>query len=166
MCLPPRFQTLRMKLPGVKCDALCCTLGLYCLFCVVERCCEPCAIAQSCSTLCNLMAFTAHGILQATILEWAAMPSSRGIFPTQGLNPGLPHCRRVLHHQGSPHSRSSVCLSLPVSRFILPTFPPGNHTFVLYVYKSTSGFLMITFSILFTCLAALALRRGMWHLVS
>ena len=29
------------------------------------------------------------GILQARILEWVAMPSSRGIFPTQGLNSGL-----------------------------------------------------------------------------
>ena len=30
----------------------------------------------------------------------------QGIFPTQGLNPGLPHCRQTLYrlsHQGSPH---------------------------------------------------------------
>ena len=30
-----------------------------------------------------------------------------GIFPTQGQNPGLPHCRQILYHlnhQGSPHS--------------------------------------------------------------
>ena len=30
----------------------------------------------------------------------------RGIFLTQGLNPGFPHCRQILHqlsHQGSPH---------------------------------------------------------------
>ena len=29
----------------------------------------------------------------------------QGIFPTQGSNPGLPHCRQILHqlsHQGSP----------------------------------------------------------------
>ena len=29
----------------------------------------------------------------------------QGIFPTQGLNPGLPHCRQILYqlsHQGSP----------------------------------------------------------------
>ena len=29
----------------------------------------------------------------------------QGIFPTQGLNPGLPHCRQILHqlsHKGSP----------------------------------------------------------------
>jgi len=28
-----------------------------------------------------------------------------GIFPTQGLNPGLPHCRQILYqlsHEGSP----------------------------------------------------------------
>ena len=34
---------------------------------------------------------------QAEILEWAAFPFSRRIFPTQGLNPGLPHCRRILY---------------------------------------------------------------------
>ena len=38
-----------------------------------------------------------HGILQARILEWVAMPFSRGNFPTQGLNPGLPHCRQILY---------------------------------------------------------------------
>ena len=30
----------------------------------------------------------------------------QGIFPTQGLNPGLPHCRQILYqlnHKGSPH---------------------------------------------------------------
>ena len=27
-----------------------------------------------------------HGILQARILEWVAIPFSRGIFPTQGSN--------------------------------------------------------------------------------
>ena len=44
--------------------------------------------------LCNLMnfsppAFSVHGILQARILGWVAMPSSRGIFLTQGLQPRL-----------------------------------------------------------------------------
>ena len=34
---------------------------------------------------------TVHVILQARILEWVAISSSRGIFPTQGLNPGVPH---------------------------------------------------------------------------
>ena len=32
------------------------------------------------------------------MLKWVAMPFSRGIFPTQGSNPGLPHCRQILSH--------------------------------------------------------------------
>ena len=39
-----------------------------------------CLVAQSCLTLCNPMdcSQSVHGILQARILEWVAMPSSRG----------------------------------------------------------------------------------------
>ena len=51
------------------------------------------------------MYHTLHGILQARIPEWVAIPFSRGIFLTQGWNPCLPHCRRILcqlSHQGSP----------------------------------------------------------------
>ena len=58
----------------------------------------------SCLTLCDPMDYTVHGIHQARILEWVAVPFSRGIFPTQGLNPGLLHCRQILYqlsYQGS-----------------------------------------------------------------
>ena len=37
-------------------------------------------VAQSCPTLCDLMDYTVHGILQARILEWVAFPFSRGSF--------------------------------------------------------------------------------------
>ena len=50
------------------------------------------------------MVYTVHGVLQARILEWAAMPFSR-IFLTQELNLALLHCRQILYqlsHQGSP----------------------------------------------------------------
>ena len=58
-------------------------------------------VAQSCPTLCdpvdwNLPSSSIYGILQARILEWVAISFSRGIFPTQGLNPGLPHCGQML----------------------------------------------------------------------
>ena len=47
-----------------------------------------------------------HGILQGRILEWVASRSLlQGIFPTQGSNPGLLHCRQILYqlsYQGSP----------------------------------------------------------------
>ena len=35
-------------------------------------------VTQSCLTLCDSMNYTAHGILQARILEWVAFPFSRG----------------------------------------------------------------------------------------
>ena len=35
-------------------------------------------VARSCPTLCDLTDYTAHGILQARILEWVAFPLSRG----------------------------------------------------------------------------------------
>ena len=56
----------------------------------------------SCVCLCDPMdcspsGSSAHGILQARILEWVAMPSSRGVFLTLGWNPGLPPCRQILY---------------------------------------------------------------------
>ena len=45
-------------------------------------------------------------ILQPRTLEWVAMSHSGGgggggvvvVIPTQGLNPGFPHCRQILYH--------------------------------------------------------------------
>jgi len=61
--------------------------------------------ALSCQTLCYPMHCTVQGILQARILKWVAFSLLQGIFPTQGSNPGLPHCRQILYqmsHKGSP----------------------------------------------------------------
>ena len=51
-------------------------------------------VAQSCPTLCDpvdcsLPGFSVHGILLARILEWVTISFSRGIFPTQGSDPGI-----------------------------------------------------------------------------
>ena len=62
-------------------------------------------VTQSCSTLCDPMEYTAHGILQARTLEWVAFPFSRGSSPNQGSNPGLLQCRWILYqlsHKRSP----------------------------------------------------------------
>ena len=62
-------------------------------------------VTQLCLTLCDPMDYTVHGILQARILDWVAVPFSRGSSKTQGSIPGLPHCRRILYqliHKGSP----------------------------------------------------------------
>ena len=63
---------------------------------------------------CNLPGFSIHGILQQGY--WSRLPfPSPGIFPTQGLNPGLPHCRQTLYHlshQGSPYINKLFCIYL------------------------------------------------------
>ena len=68
---------------------------------------------------CSPPGFSIHGVFQARIQELVAISFSRGIFPTQGLNPGLPHCRQMLYplrHQGSQCS-SSVVPEVSFSRF-------------------------------------------------
>ena len=39
---------------------------------------SACVVAWWCPTLCDPMDYTVHGILQAKILEWVAIPISRG----------------------------------------------------------------------------------------
>ena len=49
----------------------------------------------------------------------------QGIFPTQGLNPGLPHYRRILYqlsHKGSPQTQRWAAF-LPPSPSLLHTLP-------------------------------------------
>ena len=58
-------------------------------------------VTQSCATLCNPVdcsppGSSVYGIIQARILAWVAIFFSTGIFPTQGSNSGLLHCRQTL----------------------------------------------------------------------
>ena len=60
-------------------------------------------VTQSCLTLWNPMDYTNHGILQNTGL--GSFSLLQGIFLTQELNQGLPHCRQILYqlsYEGSP----------------------------------------------------------------
>ena len=68
------------------------------------------------------------GILQARILEWVAMPSSRG-FSIQVSNPGLPHCKWILYHL-SHHRSPAKRLTLHNGRVFYSTllsFPGSMH---------------------------------------
>ena len=67
-------------------------------------------VAQSCLTFCYSMD------CMARTLEWS-LSLLQGIFPTQGLNPGIPHCRWILYqlsHKGSP--RILKWVAYPFSR--------------------------------------------------
>ena len=73
-------------------------------------------IAQSCPTL-----FDPHGLQPSRLLcPWNSQGKNngvgshslfQGIFPTQGLNLDLPHCREILYClslQGSPHRNKHI----------------------------------------------------------
>ena len=79
-----------------------------------------------------------HGLWPTRVLHpWDSPGKSTGvcchfflqeIFPTQGSNPGLPHCRQTLYHlshQGSDHEHwmhcSNICLSPCFQFFYLYT---------------------------------------------
>ena len=67
-------------------------------------------VALSCPTLCNLMdcsppSYSVHGDSAGKNTGVGCHDLLQGIFPTQGLNPGIPHCRLIfycLSHQESP----------------------------------------------------------------
>ena len=68
-------------------------------------------VTQLCMTLwepidCSPLGSSVRGILKARILDWVAIPFSR-IFPAQGLNPILLHCRLILYHL----SHQEVCVN-------------------------------------------------------
>ena len=50
------------------------TIGFTVIFSTIVKV----KVTQSCLTLCNPMGYTAHGILQARILEWVGFPFPRG----------------------------------------------------------------------------------------
>ena len=69
--------------------------------------------AQSCLTLCNLMdcslpGSSVDGDSLGKNIGVGCHALLQGIFPTQGLNPDLPHCRQILYclsHQGNPETQ-------------------------------------------------------------
>ena len=57
-------------------------------------------VAQSCLALCSPVAYTVQNT------GMGSLPLLQGIFPTQGLNPGLPHCRQILYRLSHRESHS------------------------------------------------------------
>ena len=90
-----------------------------------------CLVAQLSPTLCDPMNYTAHqapvhGDSPGKNTGVGCYALLQGIFPTQGLNPGLPHCRRILYqlsHQGSPRILEWVAYPLSIPN---PGIEPGS----------------------------------------
>ena len=62
-------------------------------------------VIQLCLTLCDPMNLHSPWNSPGKNTEVGSLFLLQGIFPTQELNPGLPHCRQIIYqlsHQGSP----------------------------------------------------------------
>ena len=91
-------------------------------------------------------------ILQARILQWVSLSLLQGIFPTQGSNPGLLHCRQILYqlsHQGSP----SILYTYSV--FITRD----------YVVKYMYSYFCFSISYIFFSILTLYINYSLWHWV-
>ena len=77
-----------------------------------------------CATMdCSLPGSSAHGILQARILEWVALPFSRGSSWPRGPNPDLLHCRQILYCLSEQWSSNQKGWFF----FLNGSFIEGNH---------------------------------------
>ena len=100
-----------------------------------------CLVAQSRPTLCDPLycsppGSTVHEDSPGKCTGVGCHALLKGIFPSQGLNPGLPHCRQILYglsHQGSPFPNNSI--------FPLISFPPWlSKLNQQYLYTISRGF--------------------------
>ena len=90
-------------------------------------------VAQSCPTLCDPMdcslpSFSVHGIFPGKNTGMGCHFLLQEIFPTQGLNPSLLHCRQALYclsHQGK-----SKCMLSTVCGSLLPKGPHESPVFL------------------------------------
>ena len=101
------------------------------------------SVAQLCLTLCNCLDFGlpdsfVHGDSPGKNIGMGCHALLQGIFPNQGLNPGLLHCRQILYHlrnQGSPSIRLN-CQNLIIFTYkshillFLPNIYISFHLFI------------------------------------
>ena len=102
-----------------------------------------CLVAQSCLTLCDprdhSLSGSAHGDSPGKNTGVGCHALPQGIFPTQGSNPGLPHCRWILYHlPGKPKN-----IGVGTNPFARGTSPLRNPTGIFCIaggfFTSSSG---------------------------
>ena len=88
-----------------------------------------CSVVQSCPTLrpmdCSPPGSSVCGDSPGKNTGVGCHVLLQGIFPTQGLNPGLRHCRRVLYHLS--HRRSPYRLGYNVNIILICTGKQKTH---------------------------------------
>ena len=93
-------------------------------------------VTQSCLTLCDPMGSSpsgssVHGVFQARrILEWVAIPLSRGTSRPRESNLVLLHCRRIFYQ---PSHQSPPCTLVMCRMCTLPLVRPCMFTVMVFI---------------------------------
>ena len=106
-----------LKIRGITLPTKVCLVKAMVFPVVMHGCEKETEVTQSCPTLCDPMdcslpGSSVHGIFQAIVLEWIDYFLLQGIFPTQGLNPGLLRCRQTLYCLSHWGSRQLIILKV------------------------------------------------------
>ena len=96
-------------------------------------------VVQSCPTLCYPLDYYSPWNSPGQSIGVGSLSLLQGIFPTQGWNPGLPHCRWILYqlsHQGLSFdfakyirqysARSKCSVNVCCSQLLILTLPPDR----------------------------------------
>ena len=117
-----------VSVSGWSCACILCKLRSWVVYCTVAgrvQWVSEVKAAHSCPTLCNPVDSTAQGILQARVLEWVAVPFSRGS-----------ECNRYLYFvprkSGSEHKSSGAILGPTVLFEVL--YYTIKNAFSIFVY--------------------------------
>ena len=92
---------------------------------------------------CSSPGFSVHGILQVRILEWVAIPFSRGASWPRDQTLGLPHCRQILYllsQQGRP--------AYPHSHPMVLLLNSGTESYELYITGYNWDWLLLLYTML------------------
>ena len=112
--------------PGIKPESLALTTGF---FTTVPLGKVKVKVAQSCQTLWNSTDYPVHEIFHNTGV--GSLSLLQKIFPTQGLNPGLLHCRQILYQLS--HSGIPRILEWVVYPFSSRSSRPRNPAWVCFI---------------------------------
>ena len=121
-----------------------------------------CLFTQSCQTLCDpvgcsLPGSSVHGDSPGKATGVGCHAHLQWIFPIQGSNPGLLHCRRILYHlshQGSPEPMNKLMLFIfkekkRASIFYANPFPFTDNLLQRSVYEIITASLQTSHSLLY-----------------
>ncbi|CAI9163170.1 unnamed protein product [Rangifer tarandus platyrhynchus] len=103
-----------------------------------------CVLSRSVMSDCSPPGSSVHGDSPGKNTGVGSLTLLQEIFPTQGLNPGLLHCRLILYplsHQGSPFIYISIYMIYTFSIYFIYII----HIFYINIYMSNETYILVAF---------------------